>query len=1137
MKPRNGAIAALLFLATCNVAEQDRNSANIESSPKALGQIPASEVATWQKVGGDTLPAGRYLQAVTFDETRAVAVMFGGSTYNYSSGMSSPNQEMWEWSPATGAWTNRTLTTGTQPDARSGSAMVFDSKRNKIVLFGGRAGSGFNYADTWEWDPASGQWTDTTSSGSRPSARSQHAMIYEKSTGKILLFGGGRSDSASTDGTAVSVSFGDTWEWDPTTRAWSQLKPTASPAARHDLGMVWDSSRNMGVLFGGMEKDSAGVDGSPMQDTWEWDPSAGTWTERTTQGSKPSPRYAHSMAFAGGSNKAIVFGGWDITTGGSLNDLWEWDPVSGSWTLRLDGTKAGIPSARMYASLVSDNAKARLELIAGMAEYYPYSGAGGSTGFPVSPSPTQGTREVWEIDETSYACQDRSAPSNTPLPRSNHALAYNPATGKTYVFGGIDINQQPFDDLWEWDGKTWTQVVADVRPPARSDAGLAYDPVRKSLILYGGQSNQMTGMYYQTVFGDTWEWSSTTRQWKQLSPAASPDPLYSHGMVTDTTRNKILLFAGMSDYKYLVPPGGVPAYTDPMRNEVWEWDGSSMTWTNRTPIVSSSSPSPRQYPILAYDEARQKLFVEESAQYSQYGSGSPSAFWEWDPISAGWAMYDTGDYLYYGMPYVAVYDSTRRREVVYGDLWSTTTGIHETWELDAKGPTWYVREIKNSPSSGYGLTMAFDRARGVVVLFGGNANGYPTDETWEYGVTNLTNGEGCSTSTASACASGNCVDGVCCASASCTGPCKSCSVSGQEGACVLAQAGTQVPGSCSIGQACDGSGNYKASNGQACSSASTCASGFCVDGVCCDSACNGTCVSCSQPQAGFAGTCRPYAAGSDPEKECSPGSGVCKASCDGVGACALPPYGTTCDTCMLCDGMGTCSQPDYNCGYGTGGASGYGGSYGYGGRGGTYSTGGTAGYGYGGSIARGGAPSTGGYGIAGTTGYSYGGTLARGGTTSTGGYGIAGTTGYSYGGSLARGGTTSIGSYSLGGTYGTGGSPIQGGSPIRGGTIGTGGTPGYGGALSRPFGGSGSGSGGASGPGGSGGNRDGGYPGTGGRAYPDAQAQDAIVMAQLHRSGCNCALERAAPAGPGLATPIFLAGFAYLVRRIRRPRR
>ena len=48
--------------------------------------------------------------------------------------------------------------------------------------------------------------------------------------------------------------------------------------------------------------------------------------------------------------------------------------------------------------------------------------------------------------------------------------------------------QQPFDDLWEWDGTTWAEVITDVRPSARSDAGLAYDPVRKSLILYGGQS-------------------------------------------------------------------------------------------------------------------------------------------------------------------------------------------------------------------------------------------------------------------------------------------------------------------------------------------------------------------------------------------------------------------------------------------------------------------------------------------------------------------------------------------------------------------------------------------------------------------------------------------------------------------------
>jgi hypothetical protein len=163
--------------------------------------------------------------------------------------------------------------------------------------------------------------------------------------------------------------------------------------------------------------------------------------------------------------------------------------------------------------------------------------------------------------------------------------------------------------------------------------------------------------------------------------------------------------------------------------------------------------------------------------YSYYGSGSNSTFWEWDPVSAGWSMRTTSDYLDYGAPYCASYDSTRRREVIFGDVWGQMTGIHETWELDAKGPTWYVRSIVDSPTAGYGTAMAFDSTRGVVVLFGGNANGIPMDETWEYSVTGLGNGEGCSASTAASCASGNCVDGVCCESASCTGPTKAAAFS------------------------------------------------------------------------------------------------------------------------------------------------------------------------------------------------------------------------------------------------------------------------------------------------------------------------------------------------------------------------
>ena len=336
-----------LFSSSLPATKLNKNAARrtVESSSQALGKFLPSEVATWQKVGGSTLPDGRYLQAVTFDETRKVAVMFGGLTYrHFHRHVLSATRRHGSGVPqrANGPIARRSRRA--QPDARSGAAMVFDSQRNKIVLFGGRAGSGFNYADTWEWDPTSGTWTDTTSSGSRPSARSQHAMVYEKSTGKILLFGGGRSDSTSSDGTGILVSFGDTWEWDPTTRTWTQLQPTASPAARHDFGLVWDSSRNKAVLFGGMEKDTAGVDGSPMQDTWEWDPTAGTWTSEPPKGTNHPLATRTRWPSPGPATRPLSSAVGTSSTGGSLNDLWEWDPVSGSWTLRLDGTQTGIPS-------------------------------------------------------------------------------------------------------------------------------------------------------------------------------------------------------------------------------------------------------------------------------------------------------------------------------------------------------------------------------------------------------------------------------------------------------------------------------------------------------------------------------------------------------------------------------------------------------------------------------------------------------------------------------------------------------------------------------------------------------------------------------------------------------------------------
>ena len=281
MKGRH--VVLVLLLSTACV---DQANAPTESTTSALGAVPPTESAIWKRVGANNLPDGRYAQASAFDEIRQVVVMFGGMASSPNAPMNA-QQDTWEWSPAGGAWKARTIA-GAAPAARTGAAMAYDSIRNKFVLFGGRAGSGYDYQDTWEWDPGTGVWTDKSGPGAKPSARSQHGMIFDSKAGKIVLFGGGRSQFGG-DIMTISLAFDDTWEYDGATATWTQRTTASSPSARVDSGFAYSSQTNKAYLFGGMEVTSASAGGTPMQDIWEWDSAAGTWTERTSAGNKPSP--------------------------------------------------------------------------------------------------------------------------------------------------------------------------------------------------------------------------------------------------------------------------------------------------------------------------------------------------------------------------------------------------------------------------------------------------------------------------------------------------------------------------------------------------------------------------------------------------------------------------------------------------------------------------------------------------------------------------------------------------------------------------------------------------------------------------------------------------------------------------------
>jgi len=157
---------------------------------------------------------------------------------------------------------------------------------------------------------------------------------------------------------------------------------------------------------------------------------------------------------------------------------------------------------------------------------------------------------------------------------------------------------------------------------------MAFDPFRKSLILFGGSttwpSSASSGYSLPAeLLDDTWEWNSGTRQWTELSPQSSPQPRDLHGMVTDSGRAKVLLFGGETYACSSSPMPGAPTDCSETYSPGDVWSG----WREE----HLDQPHPRHpgadadgfiSPLLSFDEGRQKMFLLPAQPSSWTGPGS-----------------------------------------------------------------------------------------------------------------------------------------------------------------------------------------------------------------------------------------------------------------------------------------------------------------------------------------------------------------------------------------------------------------------------------------------------------------------------------------------------------------------------------
>jgi hypothetical protein len=274
-------------------------------------------------------------------------------------------------------------------------------------------------------------------------------------------------------------------------------------------------------------------------------------------------------------------------------------------------------------------------------------------------------------------------------------MAYDSAHGMTVLFGGY-YNEGAGDvrlaDTWEWDGTTWMERTPTSHPTARHSPVMAYDSARHRVVLFGG---------YDGVWDhETWEWDGAT--WTQRA-TAGPTLLYT-ALAYDSSRGRCVLFGGRHNETSDC-------------SDTWEWDGNE--WTHR----ATDGPDAREGHALAYDYARGRVMA--FGGYSMAQGTCLGDTWDWD--GSAWSEATTTGPS--NRSNVALAAASVWNKVLLFGGWDGAANCADTWEWN--GTVWTQHQPVDYPSARRGHAMVYDSARRRVVLFGGHDGTYVGD-TWVY---------------------------------------------------------------------------------------------------------------------------------------------------------------------------------------------------------------------------------------------------------------------------------------------------------------------------------------------------------------------------------------------------------------------
>lgn len=465
---------------------------------------PGSEA--WSAITQTNTPAARsyithHMVAKSTGAGTADIYLFGGWGASRTNDLlrctfdvNTPTAVTWTTLKANGAVGN--------PTGRSGTAMIYDSANDRLVITCGYSGSAY-LNDAWVYSVGGGVFAQLSPGGAAPAIRELPSIGYDVVNQRAIIMGGWQGSATNNRNDIFQLSLTSGSE------TWTQIKTNdlnnQGVLAFSNGAAAVDSDRNFMVVATQLGYDSTSkyVYAFDMNDTSASAPLYGLTTVDFFRG-RDAPGYVFNSV----RNEWLLINGYSamdddttISHGEHISEIWAYNRTANTWRYAAKGPLS-MPQGEGGIS-VYDAANDRII-------YF-----GGLTGT------NQRTNDVWQLKADihgMYVATKLTPSGSLPTQRWLMAGCYDATNQRMIIWGGQSASGV-LGDVWALSltsgSETWTQLSpTGTAPTAAWQSCFAFDSANKRLYIHAGATDAgsttfTTQLFYLDISTTNCAWVNT----------------------------------------------------------------------------------------------------------------------------------------------------------------------------------------------------------------------------------------------------------------------------------------------------------------------------------------------------------------------------------------------------------------------------------------------------------------------------------------------------------------------------------------------------------------------------------------------------------------------------------------------------